>query len=64
MMIKKYNILLKLTLFQVLIVFVFCSFHSLKDDNKHKVKIIVIDPGHGGKDPGCNGVSCKENACA
>ncbi len=64
MMIKKYNILLKLTLFQVLIVFVFCSFHSLKDDNKHKVKIIVIDPGHGGKDPGCNGVSCKEKEVA
>jgi N-acetylmuramoyl-L-alanine amidase len=64
MMIKKYNIFTKLVLLQTLIVFVFCSFYTPKDEPKRKVKIIVIDPGHGGKDPGCNGVSCKEKDVA
>lgn len=64
MMIKKYNILLKILLIPVLIVFIFSSFYTHKDDPKRKVKIIVIDPGHGGKDPGCNGVSCKEKEVA
>ncbi|MBA4241870.1 MAG: hypothetical protein C0448_14185 [Sphingobacteriaceae bacterium] len=63
-MIKKYNILLKILLIPVLIVFIFSSFYTHKDDPKRKVKIIVIDPGHGGKDPGCNGVSCKEKEVA
>ncbi len=60
MMIKKYNKFMKLAFFQVLIVCVFCSFHQYKDGLKHKVKTIVIDPGHGGKDPGCSGSYCKE----
>lgn len=51
---------MKLAFFQVLIVCVFCSFHQYKDGLKHKVKTIVIDPGHGGKDPGCSGSYCKE----
>jgi N-acetylmuramoyl-L-alanine amidase len=37
------------------------NFYVLKD---RKVKVIVIDPGHGGKDPGCNGVSHKEKDVA
>ncbi len=64
MMIKKYNILRKILLIPVLIVSIFSSFHIRKDEPKRKVKIIVIDPGHGGKDPGCNGVSSKEKEVA
>ena len=40
---------------------VFSSFYVLKD---RKVKVVVIDAGHGGKDPGCNGVSHKEKEVA
>jgi N-acetylmuramoyl-L-alanine amidase len=61
MMIKKYNIFYEVSAAsQRLLLFVFCSFYTPKDEPKRKVKIIVIDPGHGGKDPGCNGVTCKE----
>jgi len=63
-MIKKLNIFIGLVLLQALVVSVFCSFYAPKDDPKRKVKVIVIDPGHGGKDPGCNGVSCKEKEVA
>jgi N-acetylmuramoyl-L-alanine amidase len=63
-MIKKCNIFLSLFLILSAVFCVLCSFLVHKDDPKRKVKIIVIDPGHGGKDPGCNGVSCREKDVA
>ena len=64
MMIKKHKIVLSLILFSAIIIVICSSFYTHKDDPKRKVKTIVIDPGHGGKDPGCNGVSCKEKDVA
>ena len=46
-----------LLLFCLLSGIILTSFH--KDDPK-TIKTIVIDPGHGGDDPGCSGVTCKE----
>lgn len=46
-----------LTLFCLVFWFTLTGFH--KDDPKG-IKTIVIDAGHGGKDPGCNGVTHKE----
>jgi len=40
---------------------IFSSFYIPKD---RKVKVVVIDAGHGGKDPGCNGVTHKEKEVA
>lgn len=61
---KKYNTYFRTICLIFGIVLSIVVFSSFKDEPKRKVKIIVIDPGHGGKDPGCNGVTHKEKDIA
>lgn len=37
-----------------------CSFLPLKPSRQFKLKTVIIDAGHGGKDPGCHGKEAKE----
>ncbi len=62
----KYSILKKYNLFLVAVlgIVIFSAFVVRKQDPKRKVKIVVIDPGHGGKDPGCSGHTHNEKAVA
>lgn len=49
--------------FLLLLIFIFSSF-SPNIKPLFGVKVIVIDPGHGGKDPGCHGVKTMEKDVA
>lgn len=49
--------------FCISVLFILGSFHSANVTN-YKVDKIVIDPGHGGKDPGTHGVISKEKDIA
>ncbi len=63
-LLKKHNIFLPFTILFLMLSIMLSSYKTGKDDPKHKVKIIVIDPGHGGKDPGCSGVAHSEKEVA
>ena len=55
------NIPLNLTVF---LLFIFCCSTSLSAQKQFRLKTVVIDAGHGGKDPGCIGKKSKESKVA
>ena len=52
--------------FIIFLPIILLSSFKLNDKQKedHKIRLVVIDAGHGGKDPGCHGVSAKEKTVA
>ena len=46
----------------ICLILLFCSFNNfIVKSKKYKIKTVVIDPGHGGRDPGCSGKTAKES---
>ena len=43
---------------------VMASFSANSKPEQKKIKVVCIDPGHGGKDPGCHGDNAKEKDVA
>ena len=53
-----------ITGFIISLTIIFCSFTNLDQHGQYKVRTVVIDAGHGGKDPGTHGKSAKESVVA
>lgn len=56
---KEFNRFYAILTLVILIIPVF-AFSQMDESNFSAVKTVVIDAGHGGKDPGCHGVSAQE----